>query len=44
MRIDAKNHVVCAMAQDLTLVCCTSIISSDGHSLPWVSEMRYLGI
>jgi len=23
---------------------CTSIITSDGHSLPWVSEMRYLGI
>jgi len=23
---------------------CTSIITSDGHNRPWVSEMRYLGI
>ena len=23
---------------------CTCVITSDGHSLPWVSEMRYLGI
>ena len=23
---------------------CTSIITADGHNLPWVSEMRYLGI
>jgi len=23
---------------------CTSIITSDGHNLPWVGEMRYLGV
>ena len=33
LRIGPRNHVVCA-----------TITSSTGHSIPWTSEIRYLGV
>jgi len=43
MRINAKKSC-CLRIGPRFIATCTSIITADGHSLPWVSQMRYLGI
>jgi len=43
MRINAKK-LCCLRIGPRFNATCTCVITSDGHSLPWVSEMRYLGI
>jgi len=43
MRINAKKSCCLRIGPRFNATC-TCVITSDGHSLPWVSEMRYLGI
>ena len=43
MCISAKKSC-CLRIRPRFDVTCTSIITSDGHNLPWVSEIRYFGI
>ena len=43
MHINAKKSC-CVRIGPRFNATCTSIVTSDGHSLPWVSEMRYLGV
>ena len=38
-----KSHVVCVLGQRCDVVC-YNIVSSTGCALPWVKELRYLGM
>ena len=43
MRINAKKSC-CVRIGPRFNATCTSIVTADGHNLPWVSQMRYSGI
>jgi len=43
MRINEKNLAVFELDQDMIKIC-ACITTTDGHKLPWVKEIRYLGV